>query len=87
MLNDDYISHVSSLEVPTGDAHIEDVNAFLRVLAESKRFNNEIMVYPQQICYRDSKARKELWKWIPALPSTFDEVAYKAKKTEGLAYL
>lgn len=47
MLKDDYVAHVSSLEVPAGDAHIEDVNAFLRVLAEARRFNNQIMVYPR----------------------------------------
>lgn len=60
MLKDDYIAHVFSLEVPAGDAHIEDVNAFLRVLVEAKRFNNKIRVYPQQVCYRDRKARKKL---------------------------
>lgn len=87
MLKDDYIAHVSSLKVPAGDTHIEDVNAFLRFLAEARKFNNEIMVYPRQVCYRDRKARKELLKWIPVPPSTFDVAAHKAKKTKDLAYL
>lgn len=86
MLKDDYVAHVSSLEVPAGDAHIEDVNAFLRVLAEARRFSNKIIVYPQQVCYRDRKARKELWKWISVPPSTVNVAAHKAKKTEDLAY-
>lgn len=84
MFKDDYIAHVFSLKVPAGDTHIEDVNAFFRFLAEARKINNEIMVYPRQVCYRDRKARKELLKWIPVPPSTFD---YKAKKTEDLAYL
>lgn len=87
MLKDDYISQLSSLKVPAGDTHIEDVNAFLRFLAEARKFNNEIMVYPRQVCYRDRKARKELLKWIPVTPSTFDVAAHKDKKTEDLAYL
>lgn len=86
MLKDNYVAYVSSLKVPAGDAHIEDVNVFLRVLAKARRFNNKIIVYPWQVCYRDTKARKQLWKWIPIPPSTFDVAAHKAKKTEDLVY-
>lgn len=87
MLKDGYIAQLSSLKVPAGDIHIEDVNAFLRFLAEARKFNNEITVYPRQDCYRDRKARKELLKWIPVIPSTFDVAVHKDKKTKDLAYL
>lgn len=62
MLKDDYIVHVSLFKVPVGDTHIEDINAFFRFLAEARKFNNEIMVYPQQVCYWDRKAWKKLLK-------------------------
>lgn len=87
MSKEDYVTHVSSLEVPAGNAHIEDVNAFLQILAGANKFDNRIMVYPKQVCYHNREARKELWKWIPATPSTSDAAASKAKKTEDLAYL
>ncbi len=44
MLKDNYIAHVP---LPAGDTHIEDVNLFLGVFAVAKRFDNEVMVYPQ----------------------------------------
>ena len=62
MLKDDYIAYVSSLKVLAGDTHIEDVNVFFWFLAKASKINNEIMVYPQQVCYRDRKARKKLLK-------------------------
>lgn len=80
MLKDDYISHVSSLEVPNGNAHIEGVNAFLQYLADAKEYDNRIMVYPQQVCYRERKARKGLWKWIADFPLEFDVAASKARR-------
>lgn len=86
MLKDDYIAQLSLLKVPAGDTHIEDVNIFLRFLAEARNFNNKIMVYPWQVCYQDRKARKELLKWIPVTPSTFNVAAHKDKKTEDLTY-
>lgn len=40
MLKDNYIAHVPLLEVPAGDTHIG-------VFAVAKRFDNEVMVFPQ----------------------------------------
>ena len=47
MLKDNYIAHVPLLEVPAGDTLIEDLNLFLGVFAVAKRFDNEVMAYPQ----------------------------------------
>lgn len=62
MLKINYITYMSSLNILVGDSHIKDVNTFLRFLAEVRKFNNEIILYPRQVYYQDRKAWKGLLK-------------------------
>lgn len=50
MLKNNYIAHISLFKVLVGNIYIEDINAFFWFLAEARKFNNKIMVYPQQVC-------------------------------------